>query len=312
MNTNIILKRINENKVIIIIILLIILLSFLSPVFHTYENIVNVVFEITVEGIIAIGMTILILQKNFDLSVGSNLALAATVAILLQRYGPVVTIIGAILASSLAGLINGIMVSYLRFNSFVATLAMMFFLKGLVFYIVNGETVKGITQYYYKFGYGTLLKIPYPAIVFLVLITVSGILLSKTKLGRHIYAIGGNPIAAQYFGINEKAFITSSFVLTGALCGIAGLIIMTRVNIASGALGLYTNIDVIAAVIIGGTLFSGGYGDLFKTFQGILVLGIIANGMTLLNIQSYLQQVIKGFLLVLVIVIDSIVTVRRK
>ena len=100
--------------------------------------------------------------------------------------------------------------------------------------------------------------------------------------------------------------------MTGALCGIAGLIIMTRVNIASGALGLYTNIDVIAAVIIGGTLFSGGYGDLFKTFQGILVLGIIANGMTLLNIQSYLQQVIKGFLLVLVIVIDSIVTVRRK
>ena len=312
MKMNIIPKLINETKVILLIAILIAILSFLSPVFNTYENIANVIFQVTVEGIIAIGMTILILQQNFDLSVGSNLAFATTIAILLQGYGPVVVIIGAILASSLAGLINGIMVSYLRLNAFVATLAMMFFLRGLVFYLVNGETVKGITQYYYIFGYGTLLIIPYPAIAFLILILISGILLSKTKLGRHIYIIGGNPIAARYFGINEKVYRIISFVLTGTFCGIAGIITMSRVNIASGRLGLYTNLNVIIAVLIGGTLLSGGYGSMFKTFQGILVLGIIANGMTLLNIQPYIQQIIKGSMLILIIIVDSITLARRR
>ncbi|MCL4415199.1 MAG: ABC transporter permease [Actinobacteria bacterium] len=312
MNTKTFLRVLNDNKIILMIVILVILLSFLSPTFRTYENMVNVIFQIAVEGLIAIGMTILILEQTFDLSVGSNLAFAATVAIILQKYGPVVTILGTLLASSFAGYLNGIMVSRLRINSFITTLAMMYFLRGVVYYLVKGESVMGATDYYLAVITLRFVMIPYPAIVFLILIIIVGILLSKTKIGRHIYAIGGNPMAANFLGINEKNYRTFSFLFTGLLCGIAGLITMARVNIASGRLGTYTNLNVITAVLLGGTLLSGGYGNLFKTFQGVLVLGIIANGMTLLNVQPYLQQVIKGLILILIVSIDAYFGAKRR
>jgi ribose transport system permease protein len=296
---------INNQKIFLILIVLVVLLSFSNRLFLTYENIMNIMFQVALNGIIAIGMTYTIIGGDFDLSVGSNMALAAATVVLLERFGPFVAILGALIVSSFAGFINGFFVTKLKINAFVTTLAMMIFLKGWVLLLTKSETIQGGSDIYLKFGYGTLFKVPYSVILFIVLYIIFGLVLSKTLWGRNIYAIGNNSKAAHFFGISIIKTKTFAFILLGFLCGVSGLILVSRLNTASATYGTDTGLDVITAVLLGGTSLSGGEGNIFKTFQGILLLGVLGNAMIVLNITPYLQQVIKGLILILVVSIDS-------
>ncbi len=296
---------INNQKIFIILIVLVVLLTLSNPLFLTSENIINILFQIALTGIIAIGMTFLIIGGDFDLSVGANMALAATVIVLLERFGIAISIIGALIVASLAGFLNGILVTKLKINAFVTTLAMMIFLRGWVLILTNSQTIQGQSESFLKFGYGTFLKIPYSVILFLVLYVIFGFILRKTIWGRNIYAIGNNSKAAHFFGISIIKTKTLAFILTGLLCGVSGFLLVSRLNTASATYGNDTALDAITAVLLGGTSLSGGEGSIFKTFQGILLLGVLSNAMIVLNITPYLQQVIKGLLLIIVVTIDS-------
>jgi len=296
---------INNQKIFLILIALVIILSLSNRLFLTYENIINILFQIVLTGIIAIGMTFIIIGGDFDLSVGANMALAATVLVILEKYGLAVSIIGAILVSSLVGLISGVFVTKLKINAFVTTLAMMIFLKGWVLLLTNSQTIQGQSDTILKLGYGTVFKVPFSVIIFLVLYIVFGLVLSKTIWGRNIYAVGNNSKAAHFFGISIAKTKILAFTLVGFFCGISGVILVSRLNTASATYGNDTALDAITAVLLGGTSLSGGEGSVFKTFQGVLLLGVLSNAMIVLNITPYLQQVIKGLILIIILSIDS-------
>lgn len=295
----------NNQKIFLILIALVVILSLSNRLFLTYENILNIMFQAVLTGIIAIGMTYVIVGGDFDLSVGSNMALAATAIVIFERFGPVIAILGAILVSSFAGFINGFLVTKLKINAFVTTLAMMIFLRGLVLLLTGSKTLQGSSEVYLKFGYGTIFKIPYSVILFLFLYVVFGLILSKTIWGRNIYAVGNNSKAAHFFGISIAKTKILSFTLVGFFCGISGFVLVSRLNTASATFGNDTALDAITAVLLGGTSLSGGEGNIFKTFQGILLLGVLSNAMIVLNITPYLQQVIKGLILILIVSADS-------
>ena len=296
---------INNNKIFLIIILIVIILPFLNSTFLTYENIVNILFQIVLTGIVAIGMTFIIISGDFDLSVGFNMSLAAAIMIAFERFGVIVAIILALITSTVVGGINGLLVAKLKINAFITTLAMMIFLKGWILLLTNNKTIKAQSNIFVEFGYRTILKIPYPAIIFLALCVILGLALSKTIWGRNIYAVGDNPEAASVFGINVDKIKISVFAITGFLCGISGFLLVTRINTASITYGGTMAIDAIIAVLLGGTSLSGGEGNMFKTFQGVLLLGVLGNAMVLLGITPYTQQLIKGLILILVVSIDA-------
>jgi ribose/xylose/arabinose/galactoside ABC-type transport system permease subunit len=280
-----------------------------SPVFVSGKNMLNILFQISINGIIAVGMTYLLIGGDFDLSVGSNMVVAATMLVILEDFGPIISIFGALFVSTLAGYLNGIMVAKFKVNSFVTTLSMMFLLRGIILILTNNRTIVGESDIYFKFGYGTAFGIPYPGMVFIIFNLIFGVILARTVYGRRIYAVGSNEEAAQLFGINVAQTKIFAFVMTGALCGIAGIILFSRINSASGIYGMYTNLDVLTAVFLGGTSLYGGKGSIFKTLKGIVVLGLLSNATTILGVNPFLQQVIKGVLLVIAVIID---TYKRK
>jgi ribose transport system permease protein len=250
-------------------------------------------------------MTLLMLSGNIDLSVGSNMALVGTVIILFQKYGITVSIIAGLIIGTLIGLINGILVTKLKIEALPATLGMMTALRGVVLLLTKTQTIKGENQSFMLLGNSSFYTIPYAVIIFVFLLIVSIILMSKSYFGRNIYAIGGNPIASRFFGINVEKLTLISFTITGFLVGVAGVIITSRLNVASGIIGVDTALIAITAVLLGGTSLMGGEGGPFKSFQGILLLGIIANAMRMLNISPSYQILINGLILIVIVSIDG-------
>ncbi len=307
MNPRISLRNaVGDQKILLIILGIAAALAFIRPVFLSAENIFNVLFQVSITSIIGIGMTYLMIGGDFDLSVGSNMAFATTVAVILGGAGLAPSLILAVAFSTLAGLVNGLLVARVRINSFITTLSMMIFLRGLILIFTGQKTVSGSADALFGFGYGALFGvIPYPVLAAALLLLVFGWILARTAWGRNLYAVGSNPKAARMFGINVASTKIAAFTLTGSLCGVSGVILLSRLNSASGTYGLDTALDVISGVLLGGISLSGGEGSIFRAFQGILLLGVLSNAMILLNVTPYLQQVIKGLMLIAVVAIDS-------
>jgi ribose transport system permease protein len=295
-----------------VLLLVAVILSFASDTFLTGRNLINILFQISVNGIMAIGMTYLFIAKELDLSIGSNMALATTFAIIFIKYGIAAGIAAGLIIGMIVGIVNGIIVTKLKINSIAASLGMMIMLRGWVFFLTESKTIKGTNEVFPVLANGTLFFVPYPVYLFILLLVIFGIILARSVFGRNLYAIGGNQTASEYFGIdvNKNKFFT--FLLTGSLAGVSGVVLASRINIASARLGLNTPLDVITAVLLGGTSLLGGEGSIFKTFQGVLLLGVISNALVLLKIEPYYHAVIKGLLLILVLAIDaSFVRIRE-
>jgi ribose transport system permease protein len=295
-----------DQKILLILVGITIVLAILRPVFISPENIFNVLFQVSINGMIGVGMTYLMIGGDFDLSVGSNMVFATTAAILLEGLGIAPGIILAVLLSSLAGFVNGVLVAKVKINSFITTLSMMIFLRGLVLILTNKKTISGSTSALFAFGYGSLFGlIPYPVLVAALVLVVFGFVLARSAWGRNMYAVGSNMKAAQMFGINIDSAKIASFTLTGALCGICGIVLLSRLNSASGTYGMDTALDVMSGVLLGGTSLAGGEGSIFRAFLGVLLLGVLSNAMIILHVTPYLQQVVKGLMLITVVAVGA-------
>lgn len=302
----------NEQKILLIILILGIYLAISSDYFLTFTNIVNIFKTISFEGMIVIGMALLIIIGEIDLSVGSVMAFGAALSVIFQPYGIFTAIIAGVVGGALIGFINGLITTKLKLPSIAVTLGTMVFVSGIVYAMTKEHTIKGVNENFVLITQTEIYHIPMSVIVFIILLIIFEIILQRTIIGRHIFAIGGNATASKFFGIKVDAVRIFCFVITGFLGGLAGVMLAGKLNVASGRIGSGTAVFVITAVLLGGISMEGGEGSIFKAFQGILLLGIINNAMVIMKISSFIQEMIRGLLLILIIVIGSISIQKKK
>lgn len=282
-------------------IILCLVLSFLSDRFLTINNLTNILRQSTINGIIAVGMTLVIFTRGIDLSVGSILALSAVItADVLQKGVPVYLAIPfGLLIGAVLGLISGWLVTKMRVPPFIATLGVMTFGRGLALTYTQGKPITGLPDAFRFLGTGYLASVPMPVVIALAVFAIGYIALTRMKFGEYIYAIGNNETAAQLSGIPVKKFVASTYVITGALSALAGQILIGRLNSAQPVAGIGFEFDAIAAVVVGGTSFEGGEGSIMGTLLGVLIIAVINNGLNLLDVPSFYQSVVKGLVIAL-------------
>lgn len=284
-------------------------LSLLSDRFMTVGNWTNILRQSSINLIIAIGMTYVILTAGIDLSVGAVLALSTVVtADLLQRGIPIMpTVILGLTIGGVLGLASGLLISRVKVPPFVATLGMMTVARGLALTYTQGRPITGLPDLFRTIGTGYLGPIPMPIIVAGAAFLAGYILLTRTRMGMNIYALGNNPVAAHYAGIATSNYTTFVYVLAGALAALAGMILVARLDSAQPTAGISYEFDAIAAVVVGGTSFAGGEGSLFGTLLGVLVISVLNNGLNLLNISSFYQPVVTGVVIALALLLYKVV-----
>lgn len=307
---------IQEYGIFIAFLLLSVILSFSNQYFLTSGNISNILLQTSINGVLAIGMTFVILTRGIDLSVGSVVALAgivsgslattsATAGVFGAPYPPYVAIAAGILVGLACGTIVGIIVSRFAVPAFVATLGMLSAARGMTLIYGGGKPVPGLTPAFRFLGTGDLFGVPMPVVILICVFIVSWWVLNRTRFGRYIYAVGGNPHAAKTSGINVTRIRFVVYTISGALSGLAGMMLSARTGSALPQAGVAYELDAIAAVVIGGTSLSGGVGRVTGTLIGALIIGVMNNGLDLMGIQSYYQQVIKGALIVGAVMLDQ-------
>jgi ribose transport system permease protein len=290
------------------LIVVFVFLSFASPVFLSADNLFNIGAQTAVVAVIAIGMTLVIITAGIDLSVGSVAALAGVLGVMMMSQAglPVpVAILGGTLVGAVCGLVNGLLVSVAGLNPFIATLGMLTVARGLTYIFTNAVAVFGAPNSFRLLGQGVIGPIPIP-ILMIFLVAVAGyIVLSRTRLGRYAYAMGSNLEAARLSGIPIRRYLTSVYVISGALAGFGGMIAASRVNSGQPNFGIGLELDVIAAAVIGGASLFGGQGTVVGTLIGAFLVALIRNGSVLLDINTFYQQVIIGVVIWLAVIWDQ-------
>ncbi|KUO74570.1 MAG: sugar ABC transporter permease [Clostridia bacterium BRH_c25] len=281
--------------ILIVLITLWAILLAVSPTFRTIENGINILRQVAVNGIMAIGMTFVIMTGGIDLTVGSLIAVSGVVTGSLLVVNPqnvVFAVLAGIIVCGLFGAMNGAFVAYADVPPFVATLAGMTIARGFAYVYSNGKPYTLASEGFRVIGKGYA-----PIIIFLVILLIAHTILSKLKFGRYIYATGGNQRAAMASGVMVKRVLIKVYILSGILAGISGVVLASRTNSGQPAVGMGYETDAIAAAVIGGTSMTGGSGTIGGTLIGILIIGTLNNGLNLLNVSSYYQQIIKGFII---------------
>jgi inositol transport system permease protein len=304
--------------IVFIFLAMVLLLSLLSPAFLKTQNLINVVRQISVIGFLAIGVTVVIISTGIDLSLGSVLGLAAVVAASFaqqegwkealypgMQFPLVVPILAGLAVGVACGAVNGLLIATFRIPPFIATLGMMTAARGLAYIYSNGRPVSTLTDPFLFIGQGYLLGIPVPIILFAIVIIGTSLMLSFTRFGRNVYAIGGNELAARVSGINIYRTKIWIYIFSGLMAGLGGIVLTSRVASATPGLGIGFELDAIAAAVIGGTSFAGGIGTVWGTVIGALIIGTMNNGLDLLNVSPFYQQVVKGVIIVVAIIIDE-------
>ncbi|MEH1931519.1 MAG: ribose ABC transporter permease [Nostoc sp.] len=291
-----------------ILIIICILFTFLSPNFLTVGNIVNILRQSSINIVLATGMTFVILTGGIDLSVGSILAVSAVVALLVSLLPALswAAVPAALLAGLLLGLINGALITFLDVPPFIVTLGSLTALRGVAFLVAKGTTLINPDINFAWVGNNYLGPIPWLVIIALLAIIASWFVLRQTVLGVQIYAVGGNERAARLTGIKVNRVLLFVYGISGLLAGLAGIMSASRLYSASGVLGQGYELDAIAAVILGGTSFTGGIGTIGGTLLGALIIAILNNGLTLLNLSYFWQLVVKGLVIILAVTIDRL------
>jgi ribose transport system permease protein len=293
----------------IAVLLLGLTLTILTDRFLTVSNLLNVFRQVSINAIIASGMTLVILTGGIDLSVGSVLALSAaiTASVVASGLSTPVAILAGLAVGAVVGLINGIIVSRGRVAPFVATLATMTIARGLTLVYTDGRPITGITPSLRAIGNGYLGPIPVPIIITVAVVGLTYFLLNHTPTGRFLYGVGSNEEASRFAGIPVERMKTLAYMLAGVASALAGIILTARLNSAQPTAGMGFEGDAIAAVVLGGTSLSGGAGGVLGTVIGALIIGILDNGLNLLNVPSFYQQVAKGIVILVAVLLD-----RRK
>jgi ribose transport system permease protein len=294
------------------LVALIIFFSLMSNVFLTFDNFIVILRQVSIIGICAFGQTFVVIAGGIDLSVGSTVALSGVIAASLSKFFnfpiPIAFIIG-IAAGSVCGFINGILTTKVKIPPIIVTLGTLTIIRGLAFIIVGGQTVFGMPVEYRVLGRNYIGFIPIPVVILIVVFVIFFIILNKLKFGRYVYAIGSNEEAALISGIKVHRIKMLVFFISGLMAGLGGAILSSRLDSGQAATAQGLELDVLTAVVLGGVSIAGGKGKLQSVFVGVLIIGILANGMVLLNIQHFYQLVIKGAVLLLAVGLD---TMRKK
>jgi len=298
-----------EYGIVIALVVIVVALSFLNPYFLTVQNISNIFLQISINGLLAIGMTFVMLAGGIDLSVGSVLAAAGIVAAGLvsgdDGHGPIVGILAGLGMGALLGAVNGGLVAYLRVPAFVATLGMLSTARGITEVYSGGMPIPDLADGFIDMGQGRFLGITIPVWIYLLCVVISVIVTRTTRFGRYVYAVGGNARSAVTSGINTKLIVFATFVISGVLAGLAGMILTARTTSGLPQAGIGYELDAIAAVVIGGTSLSGGVGTMIGSLFGALIIGVINNGLDLMGISSFYQHIIKGVIIVGAVLFDA-------
>jgi ribose transport system permease protein len=287
---------------------IVVILSISSSDFFTVNNMFNVLRQVSINALIAFGMTFVILTGGIDLSVGSILALssALTAGMLASGIDPVLGILLGLLAGTAMGAINGLVITKGKVAPFIATLATMTIYRGFTLVYTEGRPITGLSDSvaFQMFGKGYFLGIPFPVITMILAYLFLFFLLRKTTFGRGVYAIGGNEEASRLSGLRVDRIKIGVYSITGMLSALAGITLASRLNSAQPTAGVSYELDAIAAVVLGGTSLSGGRGWIFGTLIGALIIGVLNNGLNLLNVSSFYQQVVKGGVILLAVILD--------
>ncbi|MFZ1284518.1 MAG: ABC transporter permease [Propionicimonas sp.] len=294
--------------IVLAFVLLVTVLAVISPnhVFATPKNFVNVLKQTAINGILSIGMMFVITSGSIDLSVGSTVALTGVVAAMFSHPGAyplIVPILLACVVGALVGLFNGFAVAYGGIPSFIVTLGSMTMVRGLALITSGGSPISGVSKEFEQIA-GLVGSVPLLAIYYVAIIAVAAFVLNKTVFGRHVYAVGGNEIAAQVTGVRVRGVKLAVFAIAGLLAGIAGLLNASRTIIGAPSAGVGYELDAIAAVVIGGVSMSGGLGKWYGVVIGSLFIAVMGNGLDLLGVDSNYQQVIKGAIIILAVFWD--------
>lgn len=293
-------------KSVIGLVALVIVFTILSPRFFNYYNLTNILRQTSLNAVIAVGMTYVILTGGIDLSVGSILALSSAITCgLLKNSAPLtISIIIGLSVGTLLGMFNGFVTIKWNIPPFIATFAMMTIARGLTLVYTNGQPITGLDEAFSFIGNGYIGPIPVPIIITILIFIVAYYFLNNNKIGRYVYATGGNMQAAKLAGINTNKIILFVYSLSGLLASISGLILASRLNSASPTAGNGYELDAIAAVVLGGTSLAGGEGSLIGTLIGAIIIGVLNNGLDLLNVSPFYQSIAKGVVILLAIAID--------
>jgi len=316
-------KHLNKHMLELILLVIFIAMSFASSGFFTVDNILNIFRNIAMQGIIAFGMTMVIIAGEIDLSVGSTVALSGVttgaVTGWLANHGgmPIeqAVIIGMVVSLVLAGLIglfNGFILTKYKVPSFIITLAMLNVVYGAAAVMSGGFPVTTLPSWYNVLGSGEILSIPVPAIILLLIFAIIFVVMKYTKFGRSVYAVGGNPESARLSGINVGRVKIICMVVVQLLSALSGILLSSQVMSGAFSFGKGWELIVISAVIIGGTSLFGGIGKVWGTFVGLVFLGVLINAMTILNVNEYVQYIVRGCLILIAVLITTIQIMKRR
>ena len=300
--------RLADYIIILAIVLEVVVFALLAPQFLSLDNAVNIGLSLAIIGILAVGMTAVILTGGIDLSVGSIVALAGVLsALTAQKTGFVVAgILAAILLGAISGAFTGIAVAQFRVPPFVVTLAWLTIGRGLAFIITNGRSIGDLPENFGWLGRARLSGLPMPVLVMLTVFAIGWFVLTQTTLGRYIYAVGGNREAAFLAGVNVNRTTFLVFLLYGVFVVIAGATLAARLGAGVPNSGVQYELDVIAAVVVGGTSLTGGRGSVIRTLWGAIFIGVLNNGLNLAGIDPYMQKVAFGCVILLAVLADQI------
>ena len=298
----------NTIVVLAALVVLCIALSLASPYFATKNNLINIVLQAAINATLACGMTFVILTGGIDLSVGSIVAFAGILlGVMLKAEIPLaVALLGCVLIGGICGLVNGLLVTRINLPPFISTLGMMSIARGGALYIADGRAISGFSGKLNYIGSGTILGIPVMILIMALTFLIGLFVLKFTRAGRYIYAIGGNVDATRLSGINTNRYTTLVYVICGLTAGLAAVLLTSRLDSAQPVAGEGYELDAIAATVIGGTSLSGGEGKLSGTIIGALIIAVLNNGLNLLNVSSYIQQIVIGLVIILAVTFDRI------
>lgn len=285
-------------------------IALLNDRFLTVPNLLNVFRQSSINAVIACGMTFVILTGGIDLAVGSVLAIASAISasMLLAGFGIVPTVMAAMLVGAISGAISGLIITKGKVQPFIATLVMMTFLRGATLVFTNGTPLtvgkaKAADAFYFL-GNGNVLGMPVPILITIVVFIISYYILTQTRTGRYVYAVGGNEDASRLSGLNTDRVKLFVYTISGVLAAIAGLIVTSRLSSAQPTAGTGYELDAIAAVVLGGTSLVGGKGKILGTVIGVLIIGILNNALNLMDISSYYQMIAKAAVILLAVLLD--------
>lgn len=318
MNTNENVKRKFEYKEmlsklgpLLALIVLIIFVSILSPSFLSLTNLMNLMRQVSTNALIAFGMTFVIITGGIDLSVGSTLALSSAImaGMIVNGIDPLIAMTVSLIAGFILGAVNGLLITKGKLVPFIATLATMTIYRGATLVLTDGKPITGLDEtFIFQFmGRGYFFGIPFPIVITLVVFALLFVLLHKMSFGRKTFAIGGNEKASFIAGVKSNKIKIFVYSISGALASLAGIILTSRLNSAQPTAGESYEMDAIASVVLGGTSMSGGKGRIFGTLIGALIIGTLNNGLNLLGISTFYQQIVKGIVIIIAVLID-----RRK